>query len=240
MAVAGVLLLSGAAACSLILLSAGDRPPPREAHPAEISEVWDSRFAERPQLPDDMREVAVSAAYHFKKHEYEEAAACYQKILGKYPNSLYAWSNLGVVRFQQQDYDGARMALEKAISFSPNDAFSYSNLGLTYYGLGQYGNAIFELEKAVRLDPYDAKSWNFLGCSYAQQGDRRKAEQYLKKAISLDRKLGDAYFNLALVYANADPPDLTQAKTYYRQALVLNTARDPQLDQLIAHGPKTD
>jgi tetratricopeptide (TPR) repeat protein len=237
-ALAAVLFSSFTAVCLLVLFSTTGPSPTPTARPA--MEVWDPKFAERPQLPDDMRDVAMAAADHFRKHEYEKAAVCYQKILGKYPNSLYAWSNLGVVRFQQQDYDDARMALEKAIAFSPNDAFSYSNLGLTYYGLGQYGSAILELEKAVQLDPNDAKSWDFLGCSYAQQGDQQRAEEDFKKAIDLDRHLGDAYFNLALVYANANPPDLAQARTYYRQAIGLSVARDPRLDQLLAHGPKAN
>lgn len=63
-----------------------------------------TQYSTKARLPDDMRETARDAADLFKKQKYDESAAKYQNIIDKYPESLYAWSNLGVVRFQQGKY----------------------------------------------------------------------------------------------------------------------------------------
>jgi tetratricopeptide (TPR) repeat protein len=196
----------------------------------------DPALADKPRLPEDSREVAQAASEHFKNKEYEAAADCYQQIIDQHPDSLYAWSNLGVVRYTQQDYDRARTALEQAVALSPKDEFSWSNLGLTSYQLKRFDDAINALENAVKLNPQDAVGWNYLGCCYTQKGDREKADAALKKAVELDRNFGDAYFNLALLEATAQPPDLNQAKIYYHQALDLGIARDRKLEKLVGTG----
>jgi Flp pilus assembly protein TadD len=198
-----------------------------------------TEFAAKARLPDDMRGVAQEAADHFSKREYDEAAACYQQIINKYPESLYAWSNLGVVRFQQNKFDEAKMALLQSVALSPNDAFSWSNLGITNYQLEDYDEAMAALEKAVALDPNDAKSHNYLGCCCSKKGDQKRAEEEFQKAIEIDRKFGDAYFNLALVFATANPPDVEQAKINYQQAVDLGIAKDPRLEKIISKNDET-
>ena len=114
-----------------------------------------TQFSTKARLPDDMRDTAQEAADLFKNQKYDDSAAKYQTIIDKYPESLYAWSNLGVVRFQQGKFDEALKALQQAVKLSPTDAFSYSNLGIVYYQLGQYENAIDALNSAKALDPTD-------------------------------------------------------------------------------------
>ena len=188
------------------------------------------------RLPDDMRETAQNAADLFKNQKYDESAAKYQSIIDKYPESLYAWSNLGVVRFQQGKYDEALKALQQAVKLSPTDAFSYSNLGIVYYQLNQYENAIDALNSAKALDPNDAKTHNYLGCACSQKGWQEVAEKEFRKAIEIDPNFGDAHFNLALVYATSKPPSLELARREYNRALELGIAKDPRLEKLL-QGP---
>jgi tetratricopeptide (TPR) repeat protein len=243
-ALAGLLFVSGLAICLMILAGqfpgherwAERKTPGNLQASSDQGQAAAEKLAGNPRVPDDMRAVAQAAADHFNKHEYEAAATCYQQIIDKYPDSLYAWSNLGVVRLLQRDYDAARAALEMSISLSPQDAFSHSNLGNVYFQLGRYDEAIRELETALKLDPNDAKSWNYLGCCCSEKGDEQGAEQDFKKAIKLDRNCGDACFNLALVYATARPPDRKQARAYYQQALDLGISPNPRLEKLISNG----
>jgi len=146
----------------------------------------DPSFSTTARLPDDMRDLATEAADHLKKQEYDGAVACYQRIIDKYPGSLYAWSNLGVVRFQQSHLEEAKAAFLHAIKLSPQDSFSLSNLGVVYYQLDQYDEAIRALEKAVRLDPNNAQSHNYLGCAYSKKGLEQKAKNEFKKATEID------------------------------------------------------
>jgi tetratricopeptide (TPR) repeat protein len=190
-------------------------------------------YAHQARLPDDMRETAQEAADLFKNQKYDDSAAKYQDIINKYPESLYAWSNLGVVRFQQGKYDEALKALQQAVKLSPTDAFSYSNLGIVYYQLNQYENAIDALNSAKALDPNDAKTHNYLGCACSQKGWQEVAEKEFHKAIDLDPNFGDAHFNLALVYATSKPPSLELARREYNRALELGIAKDPRLEKLL-------
>jgi tetratricopeptide (TPR) repeat protein len=190
-------------------------------------------YSSKPRLPDDMRDTAQQAADLFKMQRYDEAAEKYQSIIEKYPESLYAWSNLGVVRFQQGKLPEALKALQQAVKLSPTDAFSYSNLGIVYYQLNQYENAISALERALALDPSNAKSHNYLGCACSQKGWSEVAEKEFLKAIEIDDTFGDAHFNLALVYATEKPPSLEMARRHYQRALELGIAKDPRLEKLL-------
>jgi Flp pilus assembly protein TadD len=200
-----------------------------------------TQFSMKARLPDDMRETAQEAADLFKNQKYDESAAKYQSIIDKYPESLYAWSNLGVVRFQQGKFDEALKALQQAVKLSPTDAFSYSNLGIVYYQLNQFENAIDALNAAKALDPNDPKTHNYLGCACSQKGWSEVAEKEFRKAIELDPNFGDAHFNLALVYATQKPPLLELARREYNRALELGIAKDPRLEKLLANtsGPTT-
>jgi len=197
-------------------------------------------LATRAHLPDDMRATAQEATDDFARKDYDAAAACYQRILNKYPESLYAWSNLGVIRFTAGDLDGARTALEKCVAMAPDDAFSRTYLGMTYYQLSRYDEALAMLEEAISLDPGDAKSHDFLGCCLSQKGRQLDAEREFKKAIELDSHSSDAYFNLAVVLATAKPPDIVQARSYYLRALERGAAHNPKLEELLGtetHAP---
>ena len=192
-----------------------------------------TQYSTKARLPEDMRDTAQMAADLFKMQKYDEAAAKYQTIIDKYPESLYAWSNLGVVRFQQGDLTDALKALQQAVKLSPTDAFSYSNLGIVYYQLNQYENAIDALNAAKALDPNDPKTRNYLGCACSRKGWQEVAEKEFRKAIELDPNFGDAHFNLALVYATEKPPQIELAKREYNRALELGIAKEASLEKLL-------
>jgi Flp pilus assembly protein TadD len=196
-----------------------------------------TQYSTKARLPDDERDTAQEAADLFKNQRYDDSAAKYQSIIDKYPESLYAWSNLGVVRFQQGKFNEALKALQQAVKLSPTDAFSYSNLGIVYYQLNQYESAIDALNSAKALDPNDAKTHNYLGCAESQKGWQEEAEKEFRKAIEIDPNFGDAHFNLALVYATSKPPALELARREYNRALELGIAKDPRLEKLL-QGPE--
>ncbi len=194
-----------------------------------------TQYSTKARLPSDMQETAQDAADLFKNQKYDASAAKYQSIIDKYPESLYAWSNLGVVRFQQGKYDDALRALQQAVKLSPTDAFSYSNLGIVYYQLNQFENAIDALNSAKALDPNDAKTHNYLGCAESQKGWEEASEKEFRKAIEIDPNFGDAHFNLALVYATSKPPSLELARREYNRAIELGIAKDPRLEKLLGN-----
>ncbi len=198
-------------------------PPATNAAPATstdtntpaATDVDPTRYSNKPRLPDDMRDVAQQATNLFKMQRYDDAAAKYQQIIDKYPESLYAWSNLGVVRSQQGKLPDAMKALQQAVKLSPNDAFSYRNLGIVYYQLNQNDAAIDALERSIALDPNNVYSHDYLGCACSQKGWQEVAEKEFRKAIEIDDNFPDAHYNLAIVYAMQKPPSLELARRHY-------------------------
>lgn len=190
-------------------------------------------YSEKPRIPDEFKETAAQATSLYNEKKFDESAAAYEKILVKYPQSIYALSNLGVVRFQQQKYPEAEKALREAIRVAPSDAFSHSVLGIALVQQEKYDDAIQILSRAVALDPADAKTRNYLGISSSRKGLQEAAEQECRKAIELDEGYGDAHFNLAVIYATQTPPAKELAKRHYGRALELGVPKDSELEKLI-------
>jgi tetratricopeptide (TPR) repeat protein len=205
---------------------------PTLASPAEKPASPES-FSEKPRIPEEFKETAAKATALYNEKKFDESAAAYEEILVKYPQSIYALSNLGVVRFQQQKYPEAEKALREAIRVAPNDAFSHSVLGIALVQQEKYDDAIQILSRAVALDPNDAKTRNYLGISSSRRGLQEAAEQECTKAIELDESYGDAHFNLAVIYATKTPPTKELAKRHYNRALELGVPKDAELEKLL-------
>jgi len=213
--------LAGATAGAATLASPAEKPVSPES------------FSEKPRIPEEFKETAAKATALYNEKKFDESAAAYEQILVKYPQSIYALSNLGVVRFQQQKYPEAEKALREAIRVAPNDAFSHSVLGISLVQQEKYDDAIQVLSRAVALDPNDAKTRNYLGISSSRRGLQEAAEQECTKAIELDEGYGDAHFNLAVIYATKTPPTKELAKRHYNRALELGVPKDPELEKLL-------
>lgn len=190
-------------------------------------------YATRPRVPGEFKDVAEEANTLFQQGKFDEAAAKYQTILNSYPESLYAISNLAVVRFQQGRYPGAEEYLRRAVKLAPRDAFSHSILGIVLYQQGKYDEAVQILSRASALDPNDPKTRNYLGIAASQKGWQEAAEQECRKAIELDPQYGDAHFNLAVIYATQNPPAKELSRRHYNRALELGVPRDDQLESLL-------
>ncbi|MDD5261192.1 MAG: tetratricopeptide repeat protein [Methylacidiphilales bacterium] len=190
-------------------------------------------YSTRPKVPPELKDTAKEANDLFAQQKFDDAAAKYQSILNAYPDSLYALSNLGVVRFQQGKYALAEEFLRKAVKQAPQDAFSHSILGIALYQQGKYDDAVQILTRAVALEPNDPKTHNYLGISASQKGWQEAAEQECRKAIELDPQYGDAHFNLAVIYSTQRPPSRELARRHYERALELGVPRDPQLEKLV-------
>ncbi|WP_238523481.1 tetratricopeptide repeat protein [Candidatus Methylacidiphilum infernorum] len=184
-------------------------------------------------LPDDVQKLVDEASTLFSGQHYQEAAEKYRQILEKFPNSVTAWANLGVIYYQQGQLKEAENALAQALKLNPNDAFSHSILGIVYYQEGLFDNAVTELTRAIVINPNDPKTRNYLGIACSKKGWQEAAEKELRKALELDPNYGDAHFNLAVIYATQRPPAKELAKRHYQDALSLGIPKDPGLEKFL-------
>jgi Flp pilus assembly protein TadD len=187
----------------------------------------------KPNVPEDVIDLAKLAKDNFDKGKYRSAEKIYQEILTKTPNNLYSLSNLGVVYFRTGKLKAAELTLKKAVALSPKDEFTHTTLGIVFYRQAKFDEALAELTKSLGLNPKSATAHNYLGITASQKGWQEAAEKELLEAISENPNYADAHFNLAVIYATSSPPSREQAKQHYVMATKLGAQPDAALEKLL-------
>jgi tetratricopeptide (TPR) repeat protein len=187
----------------------------------------------RPEVPDNLVSMARDAKDNFDRGKYRTAEKKYQEILTKSPNNLYSLSNLGVVYFRTGRLKAAELTLKKAVALAPKDEFSHTTLGIVYYRQAKFDEALTALTKALGINPKSATAHNYLGITASQKGWQEAAEKEMLEAISDNPDYADAHFNLAVIYATAQPPAKELAKRHYTRATSLGAQPDASLERLL-------
>src|SRR5207237_281427 len=100
------------------------------APPAQSGYTLPSIF--KPNVPEDVVDLARQAKENFDKGKYRSAEKLYQEILTKTPNNLYSLSNLGITASQKGWQEAAEKELLEAISENPKYADAHFNLAVIY------------------------------------------------------------------------------------------------------------
>jgi len=213
----------------------GTEKPAREnvAATDDSSDAANARSAFQSDVPDDLRTLARGAKDNFEHGKYRSAEKQYQEILTKSPNNLYSLSNLGVVYFRSGRFKAAELTLKKAVAVWPRDEFAHTTLGIVYYRQAKFDAALTELTKSLAINPQSATAHNYLGITASQKGWQEAAEKEILEAIAANPDYADAHFNLAVIYATAQPPAKDLAKQHYAKATSLGTAPDASLEKLL-------
>lgn len=187
-------------------------------------------------------QIIIAHAYYQKKLT-DTAEVILDTLFSKrraaVENSAYLNYVYGLIYDRNNEPARAFAAYKKAVALSGNFASALTNLGVHQLSNKQYGDAVDTYEKLTgQLGRTDASSWSSLGSAYrGQSADYdpgspnrnqllQKAEAAYKRALSASQSYGPAYYNLGLLYLDADPfPDsggsldtlvrLNRAKTYF-------------------------
>lgn len=201
------------------------------APPGKSGVTVDSNF--KPDVPDELRPIARTAKENFERGKYRSAEKQYQEMLVKVPNNLYSLSNLGVVYFRTGRFKAAELTLKKAVALSPRDEFAHTTLGIVFYRQAKFDAALTELTKSLAINPKSATAHNYLGITASQKGWQEAAEKELLEALNDNPDYADAHFNLAVIYATAQPPARELARQHYAKATALGAEPDVSLEKLL-------
>ena len=165
----------------------------------------------------------------------DDAIAEYREAIRLQPDSVHAWSNLGVLLCEvKHDAGAAAEAFRQAIQLDPENAPAHYNLGNALEAKGQDDEAIAEYREAIRLDPGDAQARSNLGVALARRGELDGAIAEYREAIRLNPRYALARVNLGLALASRG--ELDEAIAECREAVRLrpnnagirfNYRRDP-------------
>jgi len=190
--------------------------------------------AEGPEsLPESSRDLVSRARQEFESGRFADAEKTYQEIVDASPNNAFALSNLGVTQIQARKLSAAEVALKKAIEINPKDAFAATNLGVVYCKQGKFDEAMASLQDALAADDKDHIAQNYLGICYGEKGRLEESEAAFRRSIELRPEYPDAHFNLAVLYATAQPPSLAKAREHYDLAVKHGSEPDTSLEQML-------
>ena len=166
-------------------------------------------------------------------HAAEPAIEVFAKGNRLFPHSVRMLVGLGAAWYSLGSYDQAAKSFCDASDLNPDDPNPYLFMGKMQAADNMQSPAIAErLARFAALQPENAMANYYFAVSLWQRrkspDDFEAANQVkslLEKAVHLDPKLGLAYLQLGIVYA--EQKDLPKAISTYRQAI----DADPRLEQ---------
>jgi tetratricopeptide (TPR) repeat protein len=188
---------------------------------------------DRAGLSPELKTHAITAEEYFRTGAFEDAENSFRRILTVEPQNVYALCNLGVTQLKLGKLEEASETLRKAQAYDFDTDFSHYLLGVSYLRQGKLDEAAGEIETGLKINPNQSAAWHTLGLILVKQGNRPTARAHFEKAVAVDPDCADAHFNLAVIFATSDPPDLETARRHYREAVRAGAVRDSALDKLL-------
>jgi len=124
------------------------------------------------------------------------------------------WMLLGLTYDRNNREDEALAAYEKATQLKPDYIAALHNKGTIYLKRKRYADAVTTYERLVSLQSQSPRAHTYLGAAYRgrsaddaaqREGLLRKAESELRMAMNINPAYAPAYFNMGILYLDADP-----------------------------------
>ncbi len=148
----------------------------------------------------------------FKKGEYANAIASYDRVLEVNRSDADLYYKRGLAHYQIGDYEGAIADYSQAIQINIHDAKSYNKRGLTLYQIGRLEEAINDYSQAIRINPNLAVAYKNRAEARSHLGDNQGAIEDYTQAIKINPDYADAYKNRGIArYLLGTPPVFSQA-----------------------------
>lgn len=221
-------LLTSADGKELIMVqdSSADAPSPEIAPPA-------SGAPDKAGLSTELKAYANAAEQLFAAGDYSQAENNFRKILLVEPQNVYALCNLGVTQLRLGSNEEAARTLLKALAYKYENEFAHYARGVALLRIARLDDAVEELQEGIKINDKNAAAWHTLGVIAIKRGRREEGKGHFLKAVELDPHCAEAHFNLAIIFATTDPPQLETARRHYKLAINSGAARDSDLDKLL-------
>jgi Flp pilus assembly protein TadD/predicted nucleic acid-binding Zn-ribbon protein len=163
----------------------------------------------------------------------DAAEDLFREALADDPQDFDAQLGLSSCLYMRGDLPQASASAEDLASVRPDDPNLLGLRGLIAWRQGRLGRARQLLSRALEGDPSSARFHNYLGVVHYASGRTRDAEESFVRAIEIDSELEEAYFNLAVLFANSDAAGLNQARSFYEHAIQLGRSRHHELEKIL-------
>ena len=195
----------------------------------ELSEIYFQQSGERikEETPQDLdaRELNNKGASLENLGKYQEAIACYNRVLEINPRDAGAWSNKGNALNKLGKLQEAVDCYDRALEINPRYAVTWSNKGVALYNLGKIQEAVDCYDRALEINPRFEKAWNNKGNALGDLGKYQEAVDCYDRALEINPRLEEAWNNKGV--ALDDLGKYQEAVDCYDRALEIN----PRLEE---------
>jgi TolB-like protein/Flp pilus assembly protein TadD len=112
--------------------------------------------------PGNWRVYSSLGYFHYRRGEYDEAAAQFEVVLSLDDRNLQVLNSLAASYMMSGNFEAAAPMYARSIDVRP-DSTTYSNLALMHYYLRNHDLAITNIEKGIELAPNNHLMWANLG-----------------------------------------------------------------------------
>jgi tetratricopeptide (TPR) repeat protein len=171
--------------------------------------------------------VVLLASVYMKLQRYDEGAALWEQIVGKFPPNADYLLKFGICQAMKANYDGAMATLEKGVQLAPDYGELRWRLAELYRSQGKIDQAIEQFEQllAQKQGQFRVTSERRLAELYLDKGLLDKAKIHAETALTLavdvpDGQAADVLDANGRVREKMN--DVPGAKDFYRRALAKN------------------
>lgn len=214
----------------------GDPPTPRREDAADDNKDSPQKDSETPS-PNETRAYLKEGLRAEETGNTEAAAWNYRKVLETNPDNGVALHRLGLLAAERGDDEKAAQYLRRAARQAPENLDILIPLGYSLARQEKPYEAIGALAQAIAVQPDDARPHRALGVAASSLGWYDIAEREMKEALRIAPDDSDSAFNLAILLASKEPPDMQEARRWYLKARKLSGQSDPALDRLFNLDP---
>ena len=151
--------------------------------------------------------LAGAAVDAMKAGRHDEAIAKFTEVVGKIPNCVDCYYNIGVAHAAKQQYTEAEVAFKKAIELKPDSGEAYTGLANIYNAQKKFDLAA---EASANASKYSGAAGGGAGAeaSYNQgviffnSGKFAEARTQFEAATKADPTMGMAYYQLGMTSLN--------------------------------------
>ena len=142
-----------------------------------------------------------------------------------------------MAKMQLNKLDEAEVTLKKSLAYDANNANAHYLLGVTMFRQDRLNEALASFQKSLDISGKNARARHYLGVIASKMGLADRAEREFKATLAIDPNYGEAYFNLAVLYATWDPPKWDEARKNYKEALKQGVKADANLEKILNSQP---
>lgn len=171
--------------------------------------------------------VGLAAKTYAQQYTWRDPIALFSNVLAHYPDSAFAYNNIGSEYMDRKDYQNAASALQQAIAVDPHFIVAWMNLATLYRNQGKNDIALEKAQEAIAAIPTDRPPlqeellpYYLLADIENERGNHEEAIRLLTEAADRGPTVAQAQYNLGMTLQDAGKTD--DAIAAYKKAVALD------------------